>query len=373
MTDPRPDPPGPAARPSTGDRADRQAALLAAIAENRRVAELSPSPFYVTLLDHMAEDVAEGGSTWALLEPFADEDPSEYYPFRVLAGVHLEVLAGERPGLAAHYPSVGGDGDAVAAWPGVRDAIADHEPEVIAELRHPLQTNETSRCGALMGGLCEVARTTGLPLRILELGSSGGLNLDLDRYRYEAGGLACGPTDSPVRFIDYWHPTPPPLDAAPRIVERRGCDLSPLDPQTEHDSLELQAYLWPDEHERLRTLRAAIAMAADRDLPVDRASADTWVAEQLREPAEGRATVVFHSVFWIYLPEEVQRSITDTIESAGGRASAAAPVSWLRFEEGADPSSVELRLRSWPGGEDRLLGTGRHHRHPIHWVAAEHG
>ncbi len=344
--------------------------LLATIEENRRVADLSPSPFYASLLDAMAADVGDGGPTWRLLEPFADEPPSEYYPFRVLAGVHLEVLAGERPQLARHYPSVGGDGDAEAAWPGVRTSIADQDPDVVAELRHPLQTNETSRCGALIGGLCEVARTSGLPLHLLELGSSAGLNLDLDRYRYEAGGLAFGPPDSPVRFVDYWHPTAPRLDADLVIAERKGCDLSPIDPQTEHGALELQAYLWPDEHERLRSLRAAIALARDRTFTVDRASADDWVAHQLQARTEGVATVVFHSVFWPYLPESVQTGIRAAIEAAGASADDGAPVSWLRFEEGADPTSVEIRLRSWPGDEDRLLGTGRHHRHPIHWIAA---
>ena len=65
-------------------------------------------------------------------------------------------------------------------------------------MAHPLQTNETSRCGALAGGFCEVAASTGMPLRILELGASAGLNLHFDRYRYESGGMALGPAASSV-------------------------------------------------------------------------------------------------------------------------------------------------------------------------------
>ena len=37
------------------------------------------------------------------------------YAFRMLGGVHRLVLDGRAEALAAHYPSVGGDGDAVAA------------------------------------------------------------------------------------------------------------------------------------------------------------------------------------------------------------------------------------------------------------------
>ncbi|UJA21424.1 DUF2332 domain-containing protein [Thermoleophilia bacterium SCSIO 60948] len=333
------------------------------------VAEASPSPFYATLLARMREDVIAGGPTWELLRRYADQPREEYYGFRALAGVHHEVLSGERPELAAHYPSAGGDGDTGAAWPGVREAFADHDPELLAELRHPLQTNETSRCGALIGGFCEVAQADGLPIRALELGSSAGLNLHLDRYRYEAGGLALGPADSPIRFADYWVGGVPHLDAAPRIESRAGCDLEPVDPASDAGSVALQAYLFPDGRERLRELRAAIEIARERPVEVERASADDWVAERLAEHAPGRSTVVFHSIFWTYLPESVRHRIAAAIEAAGASATTEAPVHWLRYEVGADsPVDVELRLRSWPGGPDRLLGVGRHHLHPVRWV-----
>ena len=171
----------------------RRVALLTTLAKDQAVAADSPSPFYAALIARMLEDVRVGGPTWTLLEPYATKPPSEWYCFRALSGVHYEVLAGERPELARHWPSVGGDGDAEAAWPHVRDAFTDRDPAIVADLRHPLQTNETSRCGALIGGFLAVARATGLPLRVLELGSSGGLNLHFDRYRYEADGAAFGP------------------------------------------------------------------------------------------------------------------------------------------------------------------------------------
>ncbi len=209
---------------------DARETLLTTLAENADVARLSPSPFYARLLELMADDVRAGGPAWTLLEPYATEPATEYFPFRALAGVHYEVLAGERPPLAAHFASTGGDGDADAAWPLVRELLAGQDPELLAEFSHPLQTNETSRCGALIGGFSTVAATTGLPLRVLELGASAGLNLHFDRYRYEQDGLALGPPASPIVFRDYWEGGTPPLDAPLRVVERAGCDLSPLDP-----------------------------------------------------------------------------------------------------------------------------------------------
>jgi hypothetical protein len=293
--------------------------LLATLAENADVARLSPSPFYARLLERMADDVRAGGPTWTLLAPYATEPATEYFPFRALAGVHYEVLAGERPALAAHFPSVGGDGDADAAWPQVLELLAGQDPELLAEFTHPLQTNETSRCGALIGGFCEVAATTGLPLR---------------------------------------------------VAERAGCDLSPLDPAVDADCLALQSYVWPDEAQRLADLRAALSIAREHPVSLEAASADTWVARRLATLPEGLATVVYHSVFWTYVPGPVRERIATALADAAARATEAAPLAWLRYDEGTDdPRVVEVRLTQWPGGDERLLGTGRHHAHPVRWLA----
>jgi hypothetical protein len=348
---------------------ERRAALLATLENDREVAAGSPSPFYAALLDRMIEDVRAGGPTWELLAPYAFEPADEWYAFRALSGVHHEVLAGERPALAKHYPSAGGDGDAEAAWPGVRQAFTERDPEVLADLRHPLQTNETSRCGALIGGFCAVARATGLPLRVRELGASAGLNLHFDRYRYEAGSAALGPPGSPIRFIDYWEGGTPDLAAPLSVASRAGCDLDPIDPTGKDGRIALQSCVWPDEHDRFLMLRAALDIARDLPLRVERASADEWVERELASPPAGVATVIFHSIFWAYLPQPMQCRIATTIEAAGASATPEAPVAWLRYETAERaPRIVELRLRLWPGGSDRLLATGRHHWHPVRWL-----
>jgi hypothetical protein len=328
------------------------------------------SPFYAALMELMAGDVEAGGPTWELLRPYAAEPSTEYYPLRALAGVHRMVLDGSAPELRDRYPSVGGDGDARAAWSAIRDALASHDPDVVGDLRHPLQTNETSRCGALAAGFHVIAQRTPMPLRALELGASAGLNLHFDRYRYEAGGLASGSADSTVRFVDYWRGGVPPFDVPVELAERRGCDLDPIDPTTEDGRISLLSYVMPDQLERIAMMRGALAIAAEDPVRVDRASADEWIAARLAEPQpDGVATVVFHSVFWIYPPPEVTDRIRASVEDAGGRATADSPLHWLRYEEGAERMGVvELRLRSWPGGEDQLLATGGHHYRPLDWL-----
>lgn len=327
------------------------------------------SPFYAELMELMAADVDAGGPCWELLGPYADEPRSEFFPLRALAGVHRMVLDGSAPSLRAHYPSVGGDGDARAAWPAVLEALASHDPDVVGDLRHPLQTNETSRCGALAGGFHLIAERVGMPIRALELGSSAGLNLHFNRYRYEAGALACGPDDSPVRFVDYWHRGIPPFDTPVELVERRGCDLDPIDATSEEGRTALLSYVMPDQLERIAMMRGALSIAAADPVAVDRASADDWIEEQLATLPAGIATVVFHSVFWVYPPRAVTDRIAAAIEQAGARATVERPLHWLSYEEGAERLGVvELRLRSWPGSDEQLLARGRYHYEPIEWL-----
>ncbi len=119
---------------------------------------------------------------------------------------------------------------------------------------------------------------------------------------------------------------------------------------------------------RYELLREALDVAREDPIPVETAGVDEWAAQRLAEPAEGKATVVFHSLVWIYLDEDVRARTRAAIDAAAERATDAAPVGWLRYEIGPDPAVCELRLTLWPGGEDRLLGTGDVHLAPVRWL-----
>ena len=80
------------------------------------------------------------------------------------------------PELARYYPSVGGT-DRGDPWPAFQNTLTAHHQRLLGLLEHPVQTNEISRCSALLSGFLLVARETGLPLRLLEAGSSAGLLL----------------------------------------------------------------------------------------------------------------------------------------------------------------------------------------------------
>jgi hypothetical protein len=333
------------------------------------VAEAVGSRFYAGLLERMRDDSAAGGPVRTALSGHEHDRIDEWDGFRLLAGVHRVVLAGDAGELRRHFPSTGGDGDAAAAWPAIRALIASGRAELVEALAHPLQTNAPTRSKALVGAHCLVAERTGLPLRLLELGASAGLNLRVDRFRYEQDGVAFGPPDSPVRFVDFLTGGRPPLASGFTVAERAGCDLNPVDATTEEGRLTLLACVFPDEFERFGLLERAIEVARKTPAVVERADLASWIAARLAEPRPGVATVVIHTIVWPYLPDEVRASAEATISAAGERATAAAPLALLAFEgTDTDPALIQTTLTQWPGGRRELLAESGHHPTTVHWL-----
>jgi hypothetical protein len=241
-------------------------------------------------------------------------------------------------------------------------------------MTRPPQTNEVGRSVALASGMLLIAEELGLPLRLREMGSSAALNSRLDTYWYEQAGAGWGRADSPVRFVDLWSGGVPPFSAGITIADRRGCDRDPIDATSRDGALTLLSYVWPEPAERFTRARDAIALAGEMPVVIDRADVADWLPQQLREPHPGLALVVFHSVFWQYLPPETQEALRTAFAEAGSAATADAPLAWLRLEPNAEHYvPAELRLTVWNGEtsapEERLLATTGFHGGPITWHA----
>lgn len=328
------------------------------------------SPFYAVLLRHVADDVESGGPAARVLAGHEDDPGPSALAVRLMGSVHRLVLDGSAPALTPHYPSVGGDGDAEAAWPGFRDLLDSRAPALRELLGQPPQTNEVGRAAALIGGLQHVLAWRAAPLRLTEIGASGGLNLRADRFRLElADGRAVGPAGSPVVLRDAWRGNLPPVSGRPEVVARFGCDRSPLDPTTSDGRLLLTAYVWADQHERLDRLRGALAVAAEVPAVVERATAGEFVRRLALVP--GTTTVLWHSVMWQYLDHDERAEVSARLAQLGAEADADAGLAHLSLEPRRRTPEAEheflVVLRTWPGGEERVLGRAQPHGVPVDW------
>ena len=330
------------------------------------------SPLYADLLERSAVDAEGGGPVAQLLRGHEGDPAGSMLALRLMGAVHRRVLEGALPDLESHYRHSGvpsgcigpkrNTADGEGAWAAFRQALAEDAAAIRELLDRPVQTNEVGRCAALLPGFLSVTEETGLPLRLLEVGASAGLTLRWDRYRYECDDFAWGDPASPVR-IDFALEGRPPTVAEVKVVERRGCDLRPVDPATEAGRLTLLSFVWVDQVGRLQRLRAALAAAGETPVSIDGAGAVEWVSRQLSSPHREVATVVFHSIVMQYLPERERLDFERLMLEAGKAASAAAPLAWLRMEPAGE--HAEVRLVCWPGGEDRLLARVGYHGNPV--------
>ena len=250
-------------------------------------------------------------------------------------------------------------------WPPLAEALA--HPLLSEWLDRPPQTNEVGRSNALIAGLLAFADQFPLPIDLIELGASAGLNLQLDRFGFNLGGNHIGDPGSPLQLTPEWRGSPPPA-AKLEIASRRGVDRTPLDPARDADRL--SAFVWADQTPRLAQLDAALAVARAHPLTVEPGDAGEWLEERLvKSQSNGIGRLIMHSIAFQYFAPETQAQVSAAIERAGVEATARRPLGWLRFERLADERSPSLRLRTWPRGDDYLLARCHPHGAWIRWLA----
>lgn len=315
----------------------------------------------IKILDHSTE-------TGRRVLGWAGDPVSDALALRLCGALHALILQNADPALISAYPpNAGGSGDLERVLAGV---VACHDATLSRWLDSPPQTNETARSAVLLPGFLAIARETGLPLALNEIGSSAGLNLFPDKYRHRFGKKEWGDAYYPVTLAPELRGAMPELSGNLRIASRTGCDIAPLDVHDENDRLRLRAYIWPDQPERLARLDAAIAVAQSNDFVLELADAAEFVRCRLASRKSDECFVLFHSVVWQYLPDATQASIANAMNEAGAAAAPDKPLAWLRMEGlGGSQPGASLELTLWPGGKTRSLAKADFHGRWLEWLA----
>jgi len=327
------------------------------------------SPFTARLCRLLADRLSPANAVFArILSWPGDVRPSrDSVPLRLCGALHELALTGD-DALRAIYPPE--DAADEALWQAILDAVGRHEDQILTRLASAPQTNEVRRSAVLLPGFLEIARRfPGLPLVTSEIGASAGLNMNWDRYGYRLGPLAWGDPDSPVSLAPEWRGAAPPAPAPLSVAERAGCDLNPLSVHDPSGQRRLLAYIWPDQADRLALTRAALRLLSRFPVLVEQADAIDWLRRRLEAPRPGAVHVVYHTITWQYLPPDAQAAGAALLHAAGRRATAAAPLAWLRLEgDGTDEPGAALRLTTWPGADDRRLARADFHGRWVEWL-----
>ncbi|AVO36553.1 DUF2332 domain-containing protein [Pukyongiella litopenaei] len=341
--------------------------LISAFDRQARACAVLGSPFMARLMTLLAEHWPETGP---LNETCADwpGDPGPSgasLPLRIAGGLHALVLQGRDPELTAAYPPHDPEEDALVS--AILGALDRHRDFLIDWITSPPQTNETGRSAVLIPTAHLLARRFGLPLTVSELGASGGLNLNFDRFALTAGTRTLGPADPVITLSPDWTGEAP-APAQPVIADRRGVDLRPLDPRNPRDALRLLAYLWPDQPARIARTRAVIAA---HDAPVDAGDAIGWLDRRLRAAGSGTCHLVYTTIAWQYFPADARARGQAMIEATGARADDRRPLAWFAMESDGTDDGAALTLRLWPGNERLDLGRAGYHGEWVRWEHRE--
>lgn len=347
-------------------------------AEFRRFAELreaQPSPLYRTLAAQIAADPTPYRALLAAIPA------NEQAPNLLFAAVHYRLS--ERPAapLADFYASLRArpeppDERAARLF---REFCARHREALLPLLQQRrTQTNEVRR-GLLVWPAVSIAgtiaRRAALPLALLELGCSAGLNLLCDQYayRYEdengvihRAGNACSALELDAQLRG---PLLPPLNAKPPAIHSRiGSDLNPIDIHDEGELAWLKALVWPEHRDRRHYLEQAIGIARSYPpLDLRRGDALQLLPTITAALPANCAPLIFHTYLAQQLPPPQRARLPGLIAACARRF----PLAFhLWHERGAANPYPELKLRQFAGGElvsERLLAYAEAHARWLEW------
>ncbi|MCO1581238.1 DUF2332 domain-containing protein [Crossiella sp. SN42] len=338
----------------------------------RELCAKNDAPTYVALIDELVRRLGRDETVTELVTAGEEDPVRSALCLRLFGAVNRIAMAESAGWLDACYPIRGGVTDVRAVVPAFFAFMADHLELVRDQMKAGVQTNDVSRAAPLSAAMNHVALATGLPLRLLEVGSSAGLNLWLDKYFVEGVTRSWGPRDSPLRLTGQFE-SGDPRAAVLDIVERRGCDLNPIDVHADGAADLLRSFVWPEHVERARRLEAALRVArSSPPLTIDASSATPWVTAHAASLPEGVATVVYHSIVFPYFHPDERGRFAAAIRAAGELAEESRPLAWVSLEPSAeDPSVVELICQTWPDNRRVRLARTTPHGTRVRWEPAD--
>lgn len=332
---------------------------------------------------------AKGGTTvlplYRRLAEIAGEDPDiavlmlsapllQRLPVLLLAAIHLLLLDGADAELRQWYPNLVADPrDAQHHDPGpaLRRLCRDHGDALARTMAtRQVQTNEVGRCAMFLPVLAIVASQHG-PISLLDVGASGGLNLNLDQYGYHWSPHDRLNTGSPVHLECEVRGALPVPHEMPPVAWRRGLDRSPVDLKSPDQTRWLEACIWPEQTERAANLRAALALATKHPVDVRQADAVTDLRAHLDEAARHGHPVVTNCWVLNYLSVEQRQAYLQILDDVGGSTD----LSWIyaespaqieglpRVEDEQRQHNTVLSLVRWQQGERSVMHLADTHPH----------
>ncbi|XEC92980.1 DUF2332 domain-containing protein [Paenibacillus tarimensis] len=273
------------------------------------------SKLYERLSVHIADDEE-------LLHIACHAGPGQPVPNLFLAAVHYLLLKGKEHVLQAYYPSIVDDPkDPETAFVWFKDFCLNYTNELIPLLQNKLvQTNEVRRCAYLYPSFCYIYEQTKKPLALIELGTSAGLQLLWDKYRYTYNSgemygnvyseldIACEMRGEGLPFF---------LNQSPPVSSRIGLDLHVNNLNNPEDYLWLKSLIWPEHKERIVMFQKAARCLRGESVELIEGNGVRLMSEVASKIQEDHTVCIFHTHVANQLSKVDKTELLDRIQQLG--------------------------------------------------------
>ena len=332
-----------------------------------RFAEVEAKGLASPMYEKIAHGVSKDGD---LIDIALHTKAHQPAPNMLFAAVQYLLLTGVEHALSAHYPIISGQAQPnESVFAEFRDFCLRHREAIVELIRtRRTQTNVVRRCTCLLPIFSMVSKEAGLPLALVDLGASAGLNLNFDRYYYtyelnQKEVVNWGKPDSRI-YLEAevkGGSSFPSLSPVIEVASRDGVDLDPVDLANADQLLWLRALIWPEHIERHQQLIDAADELAHSNIRLHAGDATEVLPTLISSVPDEHALVVYSTITLYQFTTENRKRLTHVLKDASEKR----PV-WQIALEGSDPKLSITRYREGTR-ETKILADASPHGWWIEW------
>lgn len=247
---------------------------------------------------------------------------SQPVPNLLFGAVHYLLLQGKEHELREFYPSiVHHPKNLEAAFSPFKDFCLKNNEQIKEILQAKLvQTNEVRRSAYLYPAFCYIYEKVKKPIALIEIGTSAGLQLFWDKYRYSYQTKEVyGDPHSTVHITSEVKAEELPmlLKKAPPVSTRIGLDLHVIDVNDEEDYLWLKALIWPEHQQRRKLFRDAAHYVKESSPKLVEGDGISLLPEIVDKIESDSVICIFHTHVANQIPLEAKGKLMETLNNFG--------------------------------------------------------
>lgn len=245
-------------------------------------------------------------------------------PNLFLGAVHFLLLKGNDHDLKEYYPSIVRNPRKIEEFfTYFKDFCQTYRDEIITILRSRLvQTNEVRRCAYLYPIFCFIYNELNLPLSLIEIGTSAGLQLLWNQYSYSYGtNEIFGNLQSNVHISSEIRGDHHPflLLNSPPVAFKVGLDLHISNLSDTEDYLWLKSLIWPEHQERLELFENAAQLFNQKPVKLIEGDGIALLTDVIEQIPKDTTICIFHTHVANQIPKDQKYQLIEQIKKVGSR------------------------------------------------------